>query len=397
MNATSESTSMNIAESERWVLFSTILASSMAFIDSTALNVALPAIQTDLAASGAQLLWIINAYLLMLASFILIGGSLGDRLGRKKIFSVGIAIFLAGSLACGLAPTVTFLIVARAVEGIGGALMIPGSLAIINATVQPKRRGQAIGTWSATTTLVTIVGPALGGVLAGAGLWHWVFLINIPLGILALIILVMRVPETRDPQSKRIDWPGVVLVALALGSLTYGFISAPDLGFANPQVYLCLAAGLILLTAFVLVERASPNPMMPLHLFKSATFSGTNLLTLLLYGALSAASFFLSLDLIQAQGYPESLAGLSFLPFSILLASLSRWAGSQADRVGTAPLPGPRPGAGGGWFFAPWPAARPDQRPIGLLDQFFPRYPGLWCRYGPDGLPFDHGCAGVHP
>ncbi len=334
MDATLNGTAGRSADAERWVLVATILATSMAFIDTTALNVALPAIQTGLAATGPQLLWIINSYLLILAALILVGGSLGDRLGRKKVFAAGIAIFMAGSLACGLAPSIVFLIAARVLEGLGGALMIPGSLAIINATVVENRRGRAIGTWSSVTTLVTIIGPALGGLLAGAGLWRWVFLINIPLGVVSLAILTTRVPETRGNEGGHIDWPGAALIALALAGLTYGFISAPGLGFANPSVFLPLGVGLLFLVLFLVVERLSPSPMMPLPLFRSTTFSGANLLTLFLYGALNANSFFLSLDLIQTQGYPESLAGLSFLPFALTLAALSRWAGRQADLLG---------------------------------------------------------------
>jgi MFS family permease len=181
-----------------WVLTATILASSMAFIDGTALNVALPALQTGLHASGEQLLWVVNAYLLMLAALIPIGGSLGDVLGRKKVFAVGICLFMLASLVCGLAPTIGFLIAARLVQGVGSALMIPGSLAIITAFFGRESRGKAIGTWSAFTTIVTVVGPILGGVLSNIGLWRGVFLINIPLGVLALIVLFLKVPESRD-------------------------------------------------------------------------------------------------------------------------------------------------------------------------------------------------------
>ncbi len=320
---------------DSWILGSTILASSMAFIDGSALNVALPALQASLHASGAQLLWIINAYLLMLASLILVGGSLGDRWGRKKIFMIGIALFMLASLASGLSPSVQWMIPSRVIQGIGGAMMIPGSLSIINATIDPSRRGRAIGTWSAASTLVTVVGPVLGGVLSDHGLWRAVFLINLPLGICALIILFLKVPESKDETAAgRIDYLGAGLVTLGLAGLTYGFISAPDNGFANPLVLGSLILGMISLIVFVFVEARKDHPMMPLFLFKSSTFSGANLLTLFLYGGLSVGTFFLSLNLVQVQGYSKTQAGFSTLPFAILLTAMSRWAGGLVDRYG---------------------------------------------------------------
>lgn len=319
----------------RWVLLSTVLASSMAFVDSTALNVALPALQTDLQTTAVELLWILNGYLLMLASLILVGGSLGDHLGRKRVFMSGIILFMVASLACGLAPTAGLLIIARVVQGIGGALLIPGSLAIITATFDRSQRGRAIGTWSAATTIVFVIGPALGGVLAQAGLWRGVFLINLPLGIVSLLILYRYVPESRDEEvSSRIDIPGAVLATLSLAGLSYGFISAPDFGFGDARIIVSLGAGLLALIAFILVESRSDHPMMPLHLFRSRTFSGTNLLTLFLYGAGSMYSFFLSLNLVQVQGYSESEAGLAFVPFALVVSVLSPWAGGLVDRYG---------------------------------------------------------------
>lgn len=321
----------------RWVLIATILASSMAFIDSSALNVALPTIQADLNASGAQLLWIVNIYLLMLASLVLIGGSLGDRLGRKRVFMTGISIFMLGSLACGLAPSAGWLIAFRALQGLGGALMIPGSLAIINAYFPGDQRGQAIGTWSAVTTIVTVAGPVLGGVLADSGLWRGVFLINIPIGLATLAILVLRVPESQDETLSGIDYPGGLLAALGLAGLTYGFLAAPERGFQDPLVLAALAGGVLALGLFVWVEARSDHPMLPLRLFRVPMFSGANLLTLFLYGALQAVSLFLSLTLVQSQGYSQTLAGFAFLPFTILLALLSRWAGGLVDRIGPRP------------------------------------------------------------
>jgi EmrB/QacA subfamily drug resistance transporter len=330
-----KASSVVLPEIDRWVLFSTILASSMAFIDTSALNVALPALQDDLQASGVQLLWIVNAYLLMLAALILVGGSLGDKLGRKKVFMTGISLFVLASLACGFAPTTEFLIGARVVQGIGGAMMIPGSLAIITASFDPDRRGGAIGTWSAATTIVTVAGPVLGGLLADAGLWRGVFLINLPLGIATLLVLYFKVPESRNEEvSGQIDYLGAVLATLGLVGLTYGFISLPNLGFSDPRIYWTLIGGIVALVACVVVEARSDHPMMPLHLFKSRTFSGTNLVTLFLYGALSVSTFFLSLNLVQAQGYSQSVAGLADTPFALLLTALSGWAGGLADRYG---------------------------------------------------------------
>ena len=307
----------------------------MAFIDGTALNVAMPAIQAALRASGSQLLWVVNSYLLILAALILVGGSLGDRLGRKKIFGIGIALFTAGSCACGLAPSIGALIAARAVQGVGGALMVPGSLSLISASTAPERRGRAIGTWSAATTLVTIAGPALGGLLSDLGLWRVVFLINLPLGLAALAALASKVPESRDESIEGpIDFVGAALAVAALASLTYGFIEAPGFGFESPRVIIALAVGVLAGIAFVLVERKRAYPMLPLKLFSSRVFSGANALTLLLYGALSAAFFFLSLNLVQAQGYSKTEAGLASLPSALILTFLSRPAGAMADRRG---------------------------------------------------------------
>lgn len=318
-----------------WVLFSTILASSMAFIDGSALNVALPALQADLGASGADLLWIVNGYALVLAALILVGGALGDHYGRKRVFMIGIAIFAAASLACGLAPNPATLIVARIVQGIGGALMVPGSLTLITTFFAAGERGQAIGTWSSFSTITTILGPALGGVLAGMGLWRMVFFINLPLAALALWALARYVPESRDEGAPRgLDLAGAALATLGLAGLTFGLIEAPGRGWADPAVWLSLVVGLVALALFVVVEARSPHPMLPLSLFRSRVFSATNLLTLFLYGALYGMLFFLPLNLIQVQGYPEAAAGLASLPVALCLALLSRWAGGLGDRFG---------------------------------------------------------------
>jgi EmrB/QacA subfamily drug resistance transporter len=322
---------------ELWTLVATILASSMAFIDGSALNVALPALQKELHADGAQLLWIVNAYLLTLASLILLGGSLGDHYGRKRIFTLGIVIFALASLACGLAPTIGFLLIMRVIQGIGGALMVPGSLAIIEAIFREDRRGQGIGLWSSFSTLTTIMGPAIGGVLAGAGLWRFVFFINLPLAAVSLFALT-RVPETRDEEAPRqLDYPGVVLVAVGLGLLTFGAIqfgAATRSAAQTTGAIVAIVAGIAALVAFVFVETRSTHPLVRLDLFRSRVFTGTNVMCVFLYGALSGALFFLPLNLIQIQGYSATIAGFALLPFSIFLAILSPIMGRLVDRLG---------------------------------------------------------------
>jgi EmrB/QacA subfamily drug resistance transporter len=318
----------------KWIMASTILASAMAFIDGTALNVVLPALQQSLNAGGADLFWILNAYLLILAALILIGGSLGDRLGRKKIFMIGIAIFIVGSAACGLAPGVTLLIVFRIIQGIGGALMIPGSLSLISSSINQKERGKAIGTWSAVTTVVTMGGPVLGGALADAGLWRYIFFINIPIGVAALVFLTLKVKESRDEDNRQpLDFAGAITIALGLAALTFGFLRIPAVGF-NWQVNGALVLGVLMLAAFILIEKKSRHPMMPLQLFGNLTFSGANLLTFFLYAGLGAGMLFLSLNMVQVQGYSQLQSGLTFLPFTIMMITIARFAGALADKHG---------------------------------------------------------------
>ena len=319
---------------EQWTLVSTILASSMVFIDFSALNVALPAIQTDLNISGKSLLWIINSYSIFLSSLLLVGGSIGDIYGRKRIFIWGIIIFSISSFLCGISAGKMMLIISRAAQGIGGALMVPESLAIISAVIPSERRGKAFGTWSTFSALTTIIGPVLGGWLAGLGLWRVIFFINIPLAAATVIILMMKVPENRDDSAQHLDITGAVLATLGLGGITYGFLEASDSGFGNLRIETALIIGAISLIAFIIVEKKSRHPMMPLNLFKSKTFSGVNTLTLFMYGALNAALFFFPLNLIQVQGYPEEIAGLAILPFAILISGLSRYSGKFSDKFG---------------------------------------------------------------
>jgi EmrB/QacA subfamily drug resistance transporter len=311
-----------------------VLASSMAFIDGTALNVVLPSLQRALGANGTGLFWVLNAYLLMLAALILIGGVLGDRLGRKRVYMAGIIVFLLGSVACGCSVSTTMLIVCRIVQGAGGALMIPGSLTLLSVLIIPEERGKAIGTWSAFTTVVTVGGPILGGALADAGLWRDIFFVNVPLGLAALVILWAKVPESKAEERHSLDIGGAVAVALGLALGTFGCLRIPEVGGRDWTVLVPVAAGAVLLGTFVWIEKRSKDPMIPLSLFRNPVFTGVNLLTFFLYSGLSAAMLFLSLNMVQVQGYSQLEAGLSFLPFTLLLITLSRFAGAWADRHG---------------------------------------------------------------
>ncbi|WP_161882082.1 MFS transporter [Deinococcus alpinitundrae] len=318
---------------QRWTLIATVLGSSMAFIDGSVVNVALNALQKDFGADLAAAQWVVNAYTLMLAALILTGGALGDLYGRKRLFGLGVLIFAAASLGCGLAPSLELLIAARILQGVGGALLIPGSLALINTVFPGHSRGRAIGLWSSTTSLVTIFGPALGGVLVDTASWRVVFLINLPLAVLVLLSL-RAVPSVQPtPTDARPDLIGSALAVLGLGALTYGLIRAGASGLAGLPLLTTLG-GAAVLGLFVLWEALARAPMLPLGLFRSAAFSGTNLLTFLLYGALGAALFFLPLNLIGVQGYSAALAGTAFLPLSLLLAGLSGYFGGLADRIG---------------------------------------------------------------
>jgi EmrB/QacA subfamily drug resistance transporter len=326
------------ASAQRWVLLATILGSSMASIDSTIVNVALPTLQTELGATATDVQWVVESYALFVAALILVGGALGDRFGRRRIFTIGVTLFTLASVWCGLSPNVWQLIWARSLQGIGGALLIPGSLAMIGATFPPDRRGSAIGIWSGFTAMTSAVGPVLGGWLLERASWHWLFFINVPLAAIVLGASLWQVPESRDPEaSPQLDWVGAVLAVVGLGGIVYGLIESSSRGFGSVRVWSAIAIGTLCVGVFIRVESRLAAPMVPLKLFASRTFSGTNLLTFLLYAALGGALFFLPFNLIQVQHYAPTAAGAALVPFPILMFLLSRWSGGLVDRFGARP------------------------------------------------------------
>lgn len=321
--------------SKPWVLAAAIIGSSMAFIDGTVVNVALPAIQADLRATAFQAQWVVESYALLLAALLLVGGALGDHFGRRRIFAVGVGIFAVASVACGLAANVQQLIAARAVQGIGGALLVPGSLALISAAFPEKERGKAIGVWSGFSGITAAAGPVLGGFLVDHFSWAWAFLINVPMALLVLWIVWRHVPESRGSSaSGGLDFLGALLATAGLGGIVYAFIEAPTQHWNSPAVVAAMAIGIAASAGFIAVERKAQTPMLPLALLRIGNFSGANLLTLLLYAALGGGLYFFPLNLIQVQGYSATVAGAALLPFIFIMFALSGWAGQLVDRFG---------------------------------------------------------------
>jgi EmrB/QacA subfamily drug resistance transporter len=318
----------------RWTLVAAILGSSMAFIDSTIATVALPAILRDLSATVAQMQWVVESYALMLSSLVLVGGSLGDQFGRRRMFGIGVGIFAAASAGCGVSRTIAQLIAMRALQGVGAALLVPGSLALISAAYPEEARGRAIGTWSGFSGISAALGPVIGGWLIEHQSWRWAFYINLPIAAAVLAVLWRRVPESRGGHDRAIDWAGAILASAGLGGVVYGFIEIPARGWNDPVILVALAVGLLSLAAFVRVEATIASPMLPIDVFRSRTFSGANLLTFLLYAALGGALFFLPLNLIQVQGYSATGAGAALVPFITVMFVLSRWAGGLITRYG---------------------------------------------------------------
>jgi EmrB/QacA subfamily drug resistance transporter len=352
------------ARSTGWILAATILGSSLAFIDGTVVGVVLPVMQREMHTTIVNAQWVVEIYLLFLSSLILVGGAVGDRWGRERVFTGGIIAFAVASIGCALAPNITWLIAWRALQGIAAAFLVPGSLAILGAAFSPGERGQAVGTWSAATAIVTAAGPVIGGWLVEHTSWRWIFALNVPLAAAVVAIMVFEVPFSAPAKVTRsLDWTGAALITAGLGGIVFGLIESPHYGLGSLRVVLSLIVGVALVGAFIVVEDRVIRPLVPLMLFRSRAFSGANLITLLLYAALGGALFFLPFDLIQVHHYTATAAGASLVPLVIIVALLSRTAGEMADRFGITLLLtlGPLiaaiglatfalPGAGGSYF-----------------------------------------------
>jgi EmrB/QacA subfamily drug resistance transporter len=311
----------------------------MAFIDATVVNVALPTLQATFHATVVDVQWVVESYGLFLSSLILAGGALGDLFGRRRVFLVGVGIFAAASAACGLAPNIRALVIARCMQGLGAALLVPGSLAIISASFEEKSRGQAIGIWTGFTAITTAIGPVLGGFLIQYASWRWAFFLNLPLAAAVVVISFWRVPESGGSRAESLDWLGALLATASLGGMVTGCLESGRFGWRNPLVFGSLLGGLLLFVLFLIVEARAPSPMVSLALFKSRAFLGANLLTLFLYAAIGIFFFLFPMTLIQLHGYSPTATGAAVLPLILLMFSLSRWSVGLVTRYGRrAPL-----------------------------------------------------------
>jgi EmrB/QacA subfamily drug resistance transporter len=319
----------------RWVVAATVLGSGIAMLDATVVSIALPSINRDFHGGVGTLQWVVTGYALTLAAFLLLGGALGDRYGRKRVFSVGIIWFAVSSVLCGVAPSAGLLIGARVVQGIGGALLAPASLAILQASFRPDDRARAIGAWSGLSGVAAAAGPLVGGYLLAIGSWRWVFFINLPVAAAVLVITARHVPETRDPTATGgVDTVGATLAVVFLAGLTYGLIEAPTRGWSSPAVVACLVLAAVAAPAFLIVEHRRSHPMLPLRLFRSRQFSGANAVTFAVYGALGGALFLLPVVLQIVKGYSPLQAGLSLLPLTLVMLALSARSGALSARIG---------------------------------------------------------------
>jgi EmrB/QacA subfamily drug resistance transporter len=307
----------------------------MTFIDGTVVNVALPALQADLDATITDVQWVVEAYALFLGALILVGGAMGDQLGRKRVFLFGVLSFTVASILCGVATSPRLLIIARALQGLGAAFLVPQSLALISAIFNDVERGRAIGTWSGFSAITTAIGPVVGGWLIDHVSWRAAFFLNVPLAVIVVVLALRFIEESRDPsRTRRIDWIGAFLAVIGLGGVVFGLLEWPRFGPGHPLVTGSLALGALCLASLVIVERRAQNPMLPLELFRSRAFTLANVLTLLLYGALGVVFFLLPLYLIQVEKYSATAAGAALVPFAVIMFALSRWAGGLVARVG---------------------------------------------------------------